>query len=237
MHFIKKHLLSNKQNGLIVVLTIFCSLLIGFRMIYSETIHFRFLLWNLFLALVPLVITYFSLVQSNVSKSRIRVVFILGVWLLFFPNAPYILTDLFHLNFNSSMPIWFDLVLIMSFAWTGLLAGFLSLMHIEQALISWVNKRWAMILVVVMLFMSSFGIYLGRFLRWNSWDILKHPGGLFNDVFDRFVNPSDHPTTWGVTIFLGLMLVVMYFSLKFFALEKLEVGQKNSAEADFVQKS
>ena len=211
---------------LIAFLTFFCIGLIYFRMNYSDTIHFRFLLWNLFLALVPLIITHFALSQSAERKSKARIALVFASWLLFFPNAPYILTDLFHLKLNSSMPIWFDLVLIMSFAWTGLLAGFISLMHIEDALVSWTNKAWATVLVVVMIFMSSFGIYLGRFLRWNSWDIVKHPGGLFNDVADRFANPSSHPTTWGVTVFLGLMLGAMYFSLKFFAAGKLNVTTK-----------
>ncbi len=230
MNFIKTHLLSNKQNMLIAFLTAFCFGLISFRMNYSDTIHFRFLLWNLFLALVPLIITHFALSQSTERKSKIRIALVFASWLLFFPNAPYILTDLFHLKLNSSMPIWFDLVLIMSFAWTGLLAGFISLMHIEDALVSWTNKGWGTVLVVVMIFMSSFGIYLGRFLRWNSWDIVQHPGGLFNDVADRFANPSSHPATWGVTVFLGLMLTAMYFSLKFFASERLVLKQGKDAK-------
>jgi len=230
MNFIKTHLFANKQNLLITLLTLFCLGLVYFRMNYSDTIHYRFLIWNLFLALVPLIITHFTLAQTSERQSKIRIAFVFGSWLLFFPNAPYILTDLFHLKLNSSMPIWFDLVLIMSFAWTGLLAGFLSLMHIEEALSSWTNRRWATVLVVLMIFMSSFGIYLGRFLRWNSWDIVKHPGGLFNDVMDRIAHPSNYPTTWGVTVFLGLMLSAMYFSLRFFSADKRMLVQSEKVK-------
>jgi uncharacterized membrane protein len=216
MNFIKTHLVRNRQNKLIFLLTVFCIFLVTFRIVYSQTIHYRFLLWNLFLAIVPLLITHFMLVTAKRKTGKLKMTLVLGGWLLFFPNAPYILTDLFHLKQNSSMPLWFDLVLILSFAWTGLLAGFLSLQHIERTLLNWMSKSWSGVLVMIMMFMSGFGIYLGRFLRWNSWDIFRKPGELANDVADRFINPFEHPGTWGVTFFVGMMLVIMYWSLNSF---------------------
>ena len=88
--------------------------------------------------------------------------------------------------------------------------------RIEEALKQWLSPRWTAFWITSLLFLGSFGIYLGRFLRWNSWDIMNRPGALFGDIFDRFVHPFDHPRTWGVTLFLGLMLTAMYFSLRLF---------------------
>lgn len=215
MDFLEKHRLFSKVNIAIGTLTAFCFALLLFRIAYSDTYHFIFLVWNLFLALIPLAITHIVF-GNRTAPGKLSMAFALGAWLLFFPNAPYILTDLFHLKLNSSMPIWFDLVLILSFAWTGLLAGFISLMRIEEALKPQLGKRRTVFGITLLLFLGSFGIYLGRFLRWNSWDIMNRPRALFGDIFDRFAHPFDHPRTWGVTLFLGLMLTAMYFSLRLF---------------------
>jgi uncharacterized membrane protein len=197
------------------VLSIVCFGLSLFRMEYSGTRHFLFLNWNLFLAFVPWLFTVILTMSPNLQKSRLAVFGMLGVWLLFFPNASYILTDLFHLSHNSSMPIWFDLVLILSFAWTGLLYGFLSLWNLEELMEQFLSKRVITALSVLLLFVSSFGIYIGRYLRWNSWDILHHPTKLMGDIGDRIINPFDHTRTWGVTVFMGLFLTMLYFTFKF----------------------
>lgn len=196
------------------VLSIFCFGLSLFRAEISGTKHFLFLNWNLFLAFVPWLLTVVLSMSQNLQKSRLAVFGMLGVWLLFFPNASYILTDLFHLSHHSSMPIWFDLVLILSFAWTGLLYGFLSLWNLEALMEQFLSKRMITSISVFLLFVSSFGIYIGRYLRWNSWDILHHPGRLLGDVGDRLINPFDHSRTWGVTIFMGLFLVMLYFTFR-----------------------
>jgi uncharacterized membrane protein len=197
------------------VLSIVCFGLSLFRMEYSGTRHFLFLNWNLFLAFVPWLFTVILTMSPNLQKSKLAVFGMLGIWLLFFPNASYILTDLFHLSHNSSMPIWFDLVLILSFAWTGLLYGFLSLWNLEELMEQFLSKKVITALSVLLLFVSSFGIYIGRYLRWNSWDILHHPTKLMGDIGDRIINPFDHTRTWGVTVFMGLFLTMLYFTFKF----------------------
>lgn len=196
------------------VLSVFCFGLSLFRVEFSGTKHFLFLNWNLFLAFVPWLLTVILSMSRNLQKSRLAVFGMLGVWLLFFPNASYILTDLFHLSHHSSMPIWFDLVLILSFAWTGLLYGFLSLWNLEELMEQFLSKRMITWISVFLLFVSSFGIYIGRYLRWNSWDILHRPGRLMGDVGDRLFNPFDHSRTWGMTIFMGLFLVMLYFTFR-----------------------
>ena len=168
-----------------------------FRFIYTDTKVFLFLNWNLFLAFVPWAVTSITILKPNIQSYKITIIILLAVWLLFFPNAPYILTDLFHLRLKSSMPKWFDLILILSFAWTGLVFGFLSLWDIEKILTKSLNQIWISIISISLLFIGSFGIYLGRFLRWNSWDIIGEPFNLLYDITDRLINPFDHPRTWG----------------------------------------
>jgi len=198
-----------------VLLTLFCFGASIFRFVYTDTRVFLFLNWNLFLAIIPWALTSLSVLKPDIQKSKIIIFLLLFIWLLFFPNAPYILTDLFHLRRSTSnMPIWFDLILILSFAWVGLLFGFLSLWDLEQILKKSFHHTWVTILSISLLFLGSFGIYLGRYLRWNSWDILSEPLGLIYDIGDRVVNPYQHPRAWGMTIFMGLFLNMIYWSFR-----------------------
>ena len=195
-------------------LSLLCLAVSLFRFVYTDTKVFLFLNWNLFLAFVPWALSSVVILRPHLRQSKWMLTLLLCVWLLFFPNAPYILTDLFHLRLNSSMPVWFDLVLILLYAWTGLMFGFLSLWDIENVLRKGV-KPWAVTAIsVVLLFAGSFGIYIGRYLRWNSWDILTSPFQLLYDIGDRFVNPFAHPRTWVMTLLMGVFLNVLYFSFR-----------------------
>ena len=176
---------------------------------------FLFLNWNLFLAFLPWLFSTILIIYPKWQRKNLILFLLLFSWLLFFPNAPYILTDLFHLRLRTSMPVWFDLVLILSFAWTGLLFGFMSLWDIEYIFMQKINYRIIPLVSSVLLFAGGFGIYLGRYLRWNSWDIISNPAGLAEDITDRFINPTSHPTTWGMTFFMGLFLNIIYWSFKF----------------------
>ena len=196
------------------VLSLFCFAISIFRLAYTDTNVFLFLNWNLFLAFLPWAFSSLMVIQPKLRGSKWMFVVLLCSWLLFFPNAPYILTDLFHLRLTSAMPIWFDLVLILSFAWTGLLFGFLSLWDIEDLLRNRLKEKYVIGISVLLLFIGSFGIYIGRYLRWNSWDILTSPFQLLYDIGDRLVNPLSHPRTWGVTLLMGLFLNMLYFSFR-----------------------
>ena len=196
------------------VLSLFCFAVSIFRLAYTDTNVFLFLNWNLFLAFLPWAFSSLMVIQPKLRGSKWMFVVLLCSWLLFFPNAPYILTDLFHLRLTSAMPIWFDLVLILSFAWTGLLFGFLSLWDIEDLLRNRLKEKYVIGISVLLLFIGSFGIYIGRYLRWNSWDILTSPFQLLYDIGDRLVNPLSHPRTWGVTLLMGLFLNMLYFSFR-----------------------
>lgn len=195
--------------------TCLCFSLSVFRVFYTETNTFLFLNWNLFLAFVPWALSSLVTISPILKKSKLVITFLLFSWLLFFPNAPYILTDLFHLRLNSAMPKWYDLMMILSFAWTGLLFGLFSLFDIEKIMLQNFSSRMVHFLSSFLLFVTAFGIYLGRYLRWNSWDILSNPIGLISDISSRFLQPFEHPRTWGVTILMGIFLNMIYWSFKF----------------------
>lgn len=196
------------------VLTLFCFGFSLFRFVYTDTTVFLFLNWNLFLAFIPWALTSLVMLYPKLQKSRFTLFVVLSTWLLFFPNAPYILTDLFHLRLKLSMPIWFDLVLILSFAWNGLLFGFLSLWDIEKILEKTIKRGYVKVISIILLFIGSFGIYVGRFLRWNSWDLITEPFKLIYDIGERILNPFEHPRTWGMTILMGIFLNIIYLSFR-----------------------
>jgi uncharacterized membrane protein len=186
--------------------------LISARIIYSGNRTYLFLLWNIFLAWVPFFFSkYLSAHKSTVKWKQFV---LLAAWLLFFPNSLYIITDLVHLQNNSVVPKWFDVILIFSSAIVGLLMAFASLSKVEEFLNGLFNKRKVAALVMLFLFLGSFGVYLGRFLRWNSWNIINTPFSLLSSVVQRFVFPFEHLRTWGITFILTVVFYLLYLSIK-----------------------
>ena len=187
--------------------------LITFRVFLTHKISFVFLLWNLFLALIPFGLS--TMLGLSAGRLRARVLLPVGAaWLLFFPNAPYILTDLFHLEPRVGVPYWYDLALILSCAWNGLMLAYASLTDMQQLVARrmGVGAGWAFATMALLL--SSFGIYLGRFLRFNSWDILTNPVTLFYDIVSRLLHPAAHRGTWGVTLLYGVFLLLGYATVR-----------------------
>ena len=203
-----------EETLFMLILSLFCLFTSLFRRFYSGHWSFFFLNWNLFLAFIPWALTSISFIKPKIQSSVIGIAVLLIFWLVFFPNAPYIITDLFHLRVIKNMPIWYDTMMILSYAWTGLLFGFLSLWDIERILGRNLPRKLVTCISGFLLFVGSFGIYIGRFLRWNTWDLFTRTTEVLNDIGDRFVNPFDHLTTWGVTIFIGIFLNIAYWSFR-----------------------
>lgn len=178
-----------------------------------RSVTFFFLIWNLFLAWVP----YWVSIAVNWLDQQKMPRFIIGIgvmiWLLFFPNAPYIITDFLHLKARPPIPMWYDLLLLFSFAWTGLILAFLSLMEMQSMLSRYTSKWVTWILSFTALALSGFGIFIGRFQRWNSWDIITQPYALFADVFEIMNSPLANLRTLGMAIVLSIMLVLGYATL------------------------
>ncbi|RIK41415.1 MAG: DUF1361 domain-containing protein [Chloroflexi bacterium] len=188
--------------------------LVAFRIYYSDSRSYIFLAWNLFLAWVPLLSALALWHFSHYGRRTLLLLgLFLGCWFLFFPNSPYIVTDFLHLTPRQNVPLWYDLLLIFSFAWNGLILGFTSL-WIVQGVIDRLFGRWLSWLVVLMtLAASGFGIYLGRFLRWNSWDLLTDPRAVASDIYVRLLDPFAYPRTLAVTILFSGFLTVAYLTL------------------------
>ena len=194
-----------------------CAALLVARWLYSDPGAYDFLAWNLFLAWIPLVaaVLVYDMHRRGVPGKHLLP---LGaLWLLFLPNAPYLLTDLIHLGSRDDAPLWFDMVLFTAYAWTGALLGFLSL-YLMQAVVrraAGTPLSWAF--VGASLVATSFGIYLGRSLRWNSWALVTNPRPLLSDVWARVSDPLAHPRSFGMTVALTALLSVLYLVLYAFA--------------------
>lgn len=188
-------------------------ILLYFRIQWSGSLMFVFLTWNLFLAWIPFLLAFVLSEMNTNGTSRIKKVGVFAAWLLFFPNSPYILTDLFHLRLRSEVPLWFDLVLILSFAWNGLLLGYSSLMEIQKVLRTRLSAGIVNFFIAGLLVLCSFGIYLGRYPRYNSWDILTNPITLLSDIFNMILDPMNNTRMVGVTFFFSVFLMVSYWTL------------------------
>lgn len=187
------------------------------RWAYGEAGAYDFLPWNLLLAWVPVAAAVAVYDGARRGTKLIRLLPLAVIWLLFLPNAPYLLTDFVHLGSRDDAPLWFDIVLFGSFAWTGMLLGFLSIFVMQGVVRRAAGPGWSWILVGASLAASSFGIYLGRSLRWNSWDFLIRPGALLEDIWERLVDPLAYPRGLGMTLALTAVLWTGYLTLYAFA--------------------
>lgn len=218
----------NTLNLLLLGNSALCVALLFFRLYATGEPHFFFLAWNLILAWIPFLLSK-MITKSNRKARSFRTVLLFFLWLIFFPNALYIITDLFHFHQRTMVPLWFDLVLILSFAWNGLMLGFISLMEIQKFLSKKFGSQTGFRVAMILLIISAFGIYLGRYLRWNSWDLFTNLSQLYLDVADRFMHPMKHPRTIGVTILFALFLTMSYTTFFYLVNNKQE---KNELEGD-----
>ncbi len=169
-----------------------CVTLVAARIAYSDSRQYLGLVWNLFLAWIPFVLAYLAYM---LSWRRLLVYFAIPIfaflWLIFFPNAPYILTDLQHLGQETTnAPLWYDVILLTWFSWTGVLLGVVSL-NLMQEIVKREFGRWlGWIFVFAVAGLSSAGIYVGRFIRLNSWDILQNPAGTAENLWSWLQDPS-----------------------------------------------
>ncbi len=131
-----------------------------------------YLVWNLFLAWIPYIISL-CFIKKEMPIKRFIPIFI--IWLLFFPNAPYLATDVLHIVSRNSPLLWYDSLLFFFFGWIGLLLGMLSLSHMHQYIKNHFSFWLSELSIFLICFLASFGIYLGRFERWNSWDVFINP--------------------------------------------------------------
>ncbi len=202
----------------------FIAILITARIIYSGNSLYLFLVWNLFLAWIPYVISLYF--KKSITQNKIVQALLFTSWLLFFPNALYIVTDIIHVKETEAAPVWFDAILLFVASFAGLALAFASIINVENLLRHYFHKKFTNALVIFLLFVGSFGVYLGRFQRWNSWDVVHNPLSLAADILHRFTSPFTHTKTWGVTFLLTGLYAVCWFFIKSFPVANIHTKQK-----------
>jgi uncharacterized membrane protein len=213
MDYLKQLLFTRFKTFSLVSFSMLLSVvLLMIRMKLNQSFFFSFLIWNLFLAVIPFAITTYLLSTPKLNKYSLLLWF--GVWLLFLPNAPYIITDLLHLKRSSYHLLWLDILVVISFALNGLLLFFLSLLDMKEMLASYINKKYLNLMCILILFLSGFGVYLGRFLRYNSWEIIQNPISLLNDILDIVIHPNLHFEAWLFTFIFGSFLTMGFWMFK-----------------------
>jgi uncharacterized membrane protein len=188
-------------------------ILLMIRIKLNQSFFLLFLVWNLFLAIIPFALTTY--LTSLVKIHKLAFTMLFGIWLLFLPNAPYIVTDLLHLIHSEKHSIWLDVLVIMSFAFNGLVLFFLSLSDMETILKQHLKPKYITPLMLTIFGLSAFGIYLGRFLRYNSWEILNNPFAIFLDIIQIVIQPNIE--AWIFTLTFGSFLAISYWMLKAFS--------------------
>lgn len=186
----KARLANTNINLTLITLTVTGTVLLIGRILLTETHHYAFLWWNLALAAVPLVFVKLA----EITKNRLLLFFIIFTWLAFYPNAPYILTDYIHLgNVYSANHLLLDSVIITVFALDGVLLGFASL-HGILALITkrFSNEAFYPLLVIISL-LTGLGLYIGRYLRFNTWEIITNPIGIYETLNRYFLDLAKLP--------------------------------------------
>jgi uncharacterized membrane protein len=201
------------------------------RAFWSGGSGYSGLVWNLFLAWIPYALALWLASMRPARRAQWLLAAGVGcLWLLFLPNAPYLITDLIHLHPNHAMrereigllgglaqgqriPVWFDALLVFAFAWTGLLLAFASLDVVRRAVAARAGERWAWAATAVAVVLCSFGVALGRFDRFNSWEVFTQPHVVLPAVAVRMLNPVAHPRITLVTVLLTAFLMLGYITL------------------------
>ena len=199
--------------------------------IWSDSNYLFYLIWNIFLAFLPFLVSASLLWYKNQParpcqlpmESRLAhegagrektypIIFIFGlvIWLILFPNAPYLITDIIHLGANPSIPFWYDAILLFASAWIGIYLGIYSLFHIEQIFLTWCSQKKTDLIILIIILFSSLGIYLGRFLRWNSWDVFIQPKYILSDILNIFSKPFNHLDAYITIIVFFVFITISY---------------------------
>lgn len=198
---------------LLVASAIASGLIIVRRAFLGSWSHY-FLIWNLFLAWIPLGVAF---VLRLMQRPPLPFLLVGGViWMAFLPNAPYLMTDLIHFQSSRSMP-WLDWSLFLAFGLTGLFAGYASLVWMQAI----VRERWGtsagVMLTLLALAGCGIGVYIGRFLRWNSWDIATRPDLLASNLYNHFFGSETFITAWAMSAVFTALFAFCYAMVKLLA--------------------
>jgi len=198
----------------LIISSLFSLTLLTTRVIASGRLSYGFLAWNLFLAYVPYFISQWLERHLQILRNRIKLVSLIFTWILFMPNSFYILTDLFHLENMGNGHSWFDLTLILSFAWSGVIFGILSICKMEMLLKKAKGNLVSGFIICTVMWLNAFGVYIGRFLRFDSWDIIVNPFSLLTEITNIIFNPYDYRYVWAMSICFAFFMIIIYYTIK-----------------------
>ena len=181
------------------------------RILDSGNFRYSFMTWNLMLAWIPLGVAWW-LVQRLKSTPWLswQNITLALVWLAFLPNSFYLLSDFIHVYDTGEVSHLYDVVMFGSFIFNAFFVGYLSIYLLHKELLKRISYRSAHVIIASVLLACSFAIYLGRSLRWNSWDLALQPAGILFDVSEGIVNPSSHPESLVTTTTFFLLLSSTY---------------------------
>lgn len=176
---------------------------------------FIYILWNVFLASIPFLISSILSLYTN-KDNLIKPFFIIGfiLWFLFLPNAPYVITDFIHLGRIRAVPVMYDIFVLFSSAYVSLLMGLYSIAHMEKMMLLKFSKRITNILIFIIILFASFGVYLGRFLRFNSWDFFTSHSSLLSTVWKIFTQSNNYINVYSYTFLFFIFIYISYLSFK-----------------------
>ena len=195
----------------ILLSTFFALALFAARVLQSHSFVYQNLIWNLFLAWMPYMFSFWAAALYATGIGRWWVIIFPGfLWLIFFPNAPYIITDFLHLANRPGVPMWYDILMLATFAWTGCFLAIASLRTMQIIVRNHLGWLMSWVFAGTALTLGGLGLYLGRFSRWNTWDIFISPKEILYDVAIRVLNPLSNLTFFGFTTLFTAFLLVCY---------------------------
>ncbi|MBI4785505.1 MAG: DUF1361 domain-containing protein [Chloroflexi bacterium] len=194
------------------------------RVYLSQRMTLWFLLWNLFLAWVPYLCSLAAILLHRRQPKAWWLILLPGfVWLIFLPNAPYLVTDILHLDERAPVPVWYDIAMLATFAWTGVFLGMASLSQMQSIVRRFLGGAASWLFALSTIALSGLGIYLGRFLNLNSWDLFTRPQIVLVGLGVRIANPLHYQQALGFTLLFAAFMLVCYVTFVSIEHRKLEV--------------
>ncbi len=185
--------------------------LYGYGALRNHSLEFSYLPWNLILAWLPLLLSIRLVsVLKNKRWSSWETMIVSVLWIVFLPNSFYMISDFIHLQEIRRPDLLYDVLMFTAFIFTGVVLGLSSLYLIHLEFIKRFANQTVLATIVTILVLCSGAIYIGRDLRWNSWDIVANPTGLLFDVSDRLTHLSSYPQMLVTIISFTVLLGTMY---------------------------
>jgi uncharacterized membrane protein len=181
------------------------------RVIGTDNFNYWFMIWNLFLAWLPVLFVFLLRYRLPITRwmSWQNIVLTL-LWLIFLPNSFYMVTDFIHLQNTGEILKLYDVAMMMSFVLNGLILGYIGVYVMHHELLKRIKERWAHLIIGLVILSCGFAIYLGRYLRWNTWDVLLNPAALLFDISERIIHPALHADTFIITATYFVLIASIY---------------------------